>query len=115
MHFNDAFLELKSIGDLARKIVETKKDVIYPLVYLFVKLVLTLLVTTATLERIFLTMKHVKNQLCNRMRDQWMNYCLGTYIESDIFDSIENESIMQRVSLKVLIPINWLINSRIFM
>jgi hypothetical protein len=43
MRSNDAFLELKGIGDLARKMVETKKDVIYPLVYLLVKLVLTLL------------------------------------------------------------------------
>jgi hypothetical protein len=41
MRSNDMFLELKGIGDLARKMVETKKDVIYPLVYLLVKLVLT--------------------------------------------------------------------------
>jgi hypothetical protein len=26
----------------------------------------------------------------------WMNDCLVMYIESDIFDSIENESIMQQ-------------------
>ncbi|XP_075665810.1 uncharacterized protein LOC142635556 [Castanea sativa] len=31
---NDEFLELKGIGDLARKMVETNKVVIYPLVYL---------------------------------------------------------------------------------
>ena len=42
MHSNDEFLELKGIGDLARKMVETNKDVIYPLVYLLVKLVLAL-------------------------------------------------------------------------
>ena len=30
------------------------------------------------------------------MEDQWMNYCLVTYIESDVFDSIDNEAIMQR-------------------
>ncbi|XP_075636849.1 uncharacterized protein LOC142609104 [Castanea sativa] len=43
MRSNNEFLELKGIGDLARKMVETNKDVIYPLVYLLVKLVLTLL------------------------------------------------------------------------
>ena len=42
MHSNDEFLELKGIGDLARKMVETNMDVIYPLVYLLLKLVLTI-------------------------------------------------------------------------
>jgi hypothetical protein len=93
---NDAFLELQGIGDLVRKMVKTKKDVIYSLVYLLVKLVLILPVATATVERIFSIMKYVNNQLRNRMRDQWMNDCLLTYIESDVFDSIENENIMQR-------------------
>jgi hypothetical protein len=67
---NDAFLELKGIGDPARKMVETNKDVIYPLVYLLVKLVLTLSVATAIVKRIFSAMKYVKNQLRNRMGDQ---------------------------------------------
>ena len=39
--------------DLARKMVETNKDVIYLLVYLLVKLVLTFPVATATVERSF--------------------------------------------------------------
>ena len=68
--------------------VETKKDVIYPLVYLLMKLVLTILVVIATIERIFSAMKYVNNQLRNRMGVQWMNDCLVLYIESDVFDSI---------------------------
>ena len=72
------------------------KDVTYPLVYLLVKLVLTLPVATATVERSFSIMKYIKNLLCNRMGDQWMNDCLVTYIENDVFDSIDNETIMQR-------------------
>ncbi|XP_030939485.1 uncharacterized protein LOC115964284 [Quercus lobata] len=60
---NDEFLELKGIGELARKMVETNKNVIYPLVYFLVKLVLTLLVVTTT-------MKYIKNELHNRMGDQ---------------------------------------------
>ena len=39
--------------DLARKMVETNKDVIYLLVYLLVKLVLTFPVAIATVERSF--------------------------------------------------------------
>ena len=95
MHSNDEFLELKGIGDLARKMVETNKDVIYPLVYLFVKLVLTLLVATASMERSFSAMKYIKNELRNRMGDQWLNDFFSVYIEKDIAHRIDNESIMQ--------------------
>ena len=91
---NDEFLELKGIGDLARKMVETNKDVIYPLVYLLVKLLLTLPIATATVERSFSVMKYIKNELCNRMGDQWLNDCLTVYIEKDIARRIDNESIM---------------------
>ena len=49
--------------------VETNKDVIYPLVYLLVKLVLTLPIAIATVEISFLAMKYIKNELCNRMGD----------------------------------------------
>ena len=69
MRSNDEFFELKGIGDLARKMVETNKDVIYLLVFLLVKLVLTLLVATVTVERSFSAMKYIKNELRNRMRD----------------------------------------------
>ena len=65
MRSYDVFLELKGIDELARKMVETQKDVIYLLVYLLVKLVLTLLIATATIERSFSTMKYIKNQLRN--------------------------------------------------
>jgi hypothetical protein len=41
-------------------------------------------------------MEYIKNLLRNRMGDQWMNDFLVTYIESDVFDSIDNEAIMQR-------------------
>ena len=96
MQSNNMFLELKGIDELARKIVEAQKDVTYPLVYLLVKLVLTLPVAIATVERSFSAMKYIKNQLRNRMGDQWMNDCLVTYIKSDVFDSIDSETIMQR-------------------
>jgi hypothetical protein len=96
MQSNDMFLELNGIDELARKMVETQKDVTYPLVYLFEKLVLTLPVATAIVERSFSAMKYIKNILRNRMGDQWINDCLVTYIESDVFDSIDNEDIMQR-------------------
>ena len=90
------FSNLLGIGDLAQKMVEMKKHVVYPLVYLLVTLALILQVATATVERAFSAMKIVKNRLRNRMSDQWMTNNLIVYIEKDIFDCIDNDVIMQR-------------------
>ncbi|KAM6582917.1 hypothetical protein CsatB_009919 [Cannabis sativa] len=90
------FLGLKSIGDLAEKMVETKKHIVYPLVYRLITLALILPVVTATVERVFSSMNILKSRLRNRMGDQFMNDCLLVYIEKDIFNSLDNEVIMQR-------------------
>ena len=94
MRSNDLFLEFQGVGELAEKLVKKRKHETYLLVYLLVKLVLTLLVATATVERIFSTMKYIKNELHNRMGDQWMNDCLIVYIEREVTYSIDNEIIM---------------------
>ena len=73
-----------------------KKNISYPLVYSLVTLVLILPVATAIVERTFSAMNIIKNQLRNRIGDQWMNDCLVIYIEKDIFKTIECEEIMQR-------------------
>ncbi|KAL4572380.1 hypothetical protein LXL04_019154 [Taraxacum kok-saghyz] len=41
-------------------------------------------------------MKIVKTRLRNKIEDQWMNDCLVTYIEKEVFQSVENESILNR-------------------
>ena len=41
-------------------------------------------------------MKIVKTRLRNRMGDSWMNDCMVTYIEKDIFRTVDNEKILQR-------------------
>ena len=73
-------------------IKKIKKDVSYPLV----TLALILLVAIVTIERAFSAMYIIKNRLHNRIGDQWMNDCLVTYIDKDIFKIIECEEIMQR-------------------
>ena len=70
--------------------VEMKKNVSYPLVYSLVTLAI------ATVKRAFSTMNIIKNRLRNQIGDQWMNDCLVTYIEKDIFKTIKCEEIMQR-------------------
>ena len=96
MRNNDLFLELQGVSELVEKLVNTGKHETYSLVYLLVKLVLTLPVVTATVERSFLAIKYINNELCNQMGDQWMNDCSIMYIERDIACSINNETIMQR-------------------
>ena len=59
---NNKFFELKEFFDLARKLVKTKKNIVYPLVYLLVKLALLLPVATATVERAFFDNKIHKEQ-----------------------------------------------------
>ncbi|XP_042041214.1 zinc finger MYM-type protein 1-like [Salvia splendens] len=88
------FSSLKSIGDLSQKLVATRKHIVYPFVYLLVKLALVLPVATASVERIFSAMKIVKTRLRNKMGDSWMNDCLVTYIEKDIFCKIDRERIL---------------------
>ena len=73
-----------------------KNDVSYPLVYSLVTLALILLVAIATVERAFSAMNIIKNWLHNHIGNQWMNDCLVTYIEKDIFKTIGCEEIMQR-------------------
>ena len=93
---NVKFSALKGIVDLSKKLVETKKDKVYPLVYLLIKLALTLPVATASVERAFSAMNIVKNQMRNKMGDQWLNDSLTVYIEKDVFNVIDNEPIINR-------------------
>ena len=59
-------------------------------------LTLILSVATTTIERVFSTMNIIKNRLHNRMGDQWINDCLVTYIEKDVFKTIECEEIIKQ-------------------
>ncbi|KAK9277969.1 hypothetical protein L1049_027526 [Liquidambar formosana] len=96
MRSDNHFLQLKGVGGLAEKMVQKRKNVIFPLVYKLVKLALILPIATATVERAFSGMKIIKNRLRNRMGDQWINDCLVTFIEKEVFDTIDNETIIQR-------------------
>ncbi|KAJ9536189.1 hypothetical protein OSB04_un000628 [Centaurea solstitialis] len=65
-----------------------------PLVYLLIRLALTLPVATVTVERAFSAMNIVKNRLHSKMGDQWMNDNLVAYIEKDVFAEVGNEVII---------------------
>ena len=90
------FSMLNGIADLAKKMVETGRDKVYPLVYLLLTLALILHVATATVERVFSTINIVNNRLRNRMGDEWMNDNLVVYLKRGIFDGIDNDTIIER-------------------
>jgi hypothetical protein len=93
---NDEFFGIEGIASLAEKIVKTKKNLTFPLVYMLIKLSLLLPVAIATVERVFSAMHIVKSRLRNRMRDKLMNDSLVVYIEKDIFNKIDNGTIIKR-------------------
>ncbi|XP_072094157.1 uncharacterized protein [Arachis hypogaea] len=95
VRFDDQFSNLNGIGTLSQKLVETRKNIVYPLVFLLLKLALVLPVATASVERTFSAMNIIKSRLRNRMGDEFLNDCLVTYIERETFDCIDNEKIIQ--------------------
>jgi hypothetical protein len=92
---SEQFSNLHGISDLSGMMVETKKHIAYPMVYLLLKLSLLLPMAIATVERSFSAINFVKNQMCNHIVDDFLNNCLVTDIKSEIFDNVENEKIMQ--------------------
>jgi len=93
---DDEFSGIEGIASLAEKMVKTKKNLIFLLAYMLIRLSLLLPVAIATVERVFSVMHIIKSRLRNRMGDKWMNDSLVVYIEKDIFDKIDNEVIMKR-------------------
>ena len=90
------FSDVQELGSLAKKMKETMKDRVFPLVYRQIELALLLPVATASVERVFSAMKTVKTELRNKIGDEWLNDSLVVYIEREIFETIDNEPILNR-------------------
>ena len=88
---DDEFSGIEDIASLAEKMVKIKKNLIFPLVYMLIKLSLLLPVATVIVERVFSAMHIIKSRLRNRMEDKWINNSLV----KDIFDKIDNKTIMK--------------------
>ncbi|CAA7014616.1 unnamed protein product [Microthlaspi erraticum] len=78
---DERFKSLNSLGDLSYLMVETRKHVAHPLVYRLLKLVLTLPVATASVERCFSAMKLLKTAARSRIGDQFLSDCMVFFIE----------------------------------
>ncbi|XP_057793707.1 uncharacterized protein LOC131010250 [Salvia miltiorrhiza] len=90
------FQNLQDVSSLLMKLVETKRHVTYPLIFLLIKLVLIIPVATASVERAFSGMTYVKNRLRNSMGDQVLNDCLVTFIEKDMFLQVSDDEVVKR-------------------
>ncbi|XP_023735456.1 uncharacterized protein LOC111883364 [Lactuca sativa] len=92
---DERFNDLKSIGDLAKKMVQEKKHIIFPKIYLLVKLALILPVATASVERAFSAMKLIKTDIHNKMSDQFLSDGLVSYIGKNVLKGIGNDTIVK--------------------
>ncbi|XP_039136857.1 uncharacterized protein LOC120274156 [Dioscorea cayenensis subsp. rotundata] len=92
---NADFINVADLGGFARKMVETCKHIIFPLIYRLIELALVLPVATASVERVFSAMNIVKTDLHNKMGDEWMNDSLVVYIGRKVFATIDNEAMLQ--------------------
>jgi hypothetical protein len=61
---------------------------------MLIRLVLTLLVSTATIEPTFSAMKHVKTLLRNKMKEEFLTYSMMIYIERELVEVIDSDSII---------------------
>ncbi|XP_058785176.1 uncharacterized protein LOC131660062 [Vicia villosa] len=93
---DDHFPNLTGISKLCRTFVRTKKHKTFRFVYTLVKLALSLPVATASVKRVFSGMKYVKNELRSRMANPWLNDCLVTFVEKEMFNTIDDMDIIKR-------------------
>ncbi|KAG5575886.1 hypothetical protein H5410_056020 [Solanum commersonii] len=87
--------DLNGLCDFSNGLIQTKIYSNYPLVFRLVKLALLLSIATASVERAFLAMKFIKNDLQSQMSDDIFSDCLVPLVEKDVFDSIPNDAIIK--------------------
>ncbi|KAL6593950.1 hypothetical protein ACP70R_048851 [Stipagrostis hirtigluma subsp. patula] len=88
------FHEISALRDLSVKMVETGKNVMYPLVYLLLKLALILPGTAATAKTASSAMKFIDSTMVKEPCNQWISDCLLLYLERDIFESVTNDAVV---------------------
>ena len=95
---NNEFLVLKILLVLQRNGKIKEKFDISINIYGY-QIIILLPVATIIIERVFFVVHIVKSRLRNRMGYKWMNDSLVAYIEKDIFNNIDNETI--RMQFKI--------------
>ncbi|XP_022008847.1 uncharacterized protein LOC110908218 [Helianthus annuus] len=91
---NPKLSEVSTLSDFCKTLVQCQKNNTYKLVEKVCRLILTLPVSTATTERGFSAMKIFKTRLRNKMSDQYLANSMVIYIEKEIAESFDSESII---------------------
>jgi len=93
VHDDVRLSNMMGLGELSRKLVQTKKHLHFPNIHLLLKLAL-ISSKTATVESVFSVMKFIKTKLRNKISDEFSNDTIVTYFEIDLFKSLSNNDIM---------------------
>ena len=91
---------LLTLSKLCQGLVRVGKSKIYPLVDRLIRLVLTLLVSIATIELTFSAMKLIKTKFHNKMGNEFLSDYLTIYIEKEIAKEFSLESIINDFNAK---------------
>ncbi|XP_022856185.1 zinc finger MYM-type protein 1-like [Olea europaea var. sylvestris] len=83
-----------TLVELCWQLTESKRSEIYVMVTRLIRLVLTLPISTATTERAFSAMKNVKTDLCNKMEDEFLADCMTLFIERELAQKIDIDSVI---------------------
>ncbi|XP_042423624.1 zinc finger MYM-type protein 1-like [Zingiber officinale] len=87
-------LKVSTLVKLCQQLTESGRSKVYIMLTRLIHLILTLPVSTATTERAFSAMKHVKTALRNKMEGDFLEDCLTLYIERDLAKDIDVYSII---------------------
>ena len=83
MSIENKFEELSTIQELCSCLVATNRNEIYFLINRLLRLITTLLVSTATTERSFSAIKIIKTKLRNKMGNEFLNNSMIVYIDRE--------------------------------
>ncbi|XP_021824948.1 uncharacterized protein LOC110765998 [Prunus avium] len=93
------FKEITTLPQLCQQLVETTLVENYHLLYKLIRLVLTLLVSTATTEQTFSCMRIIKNRLQSTIADEFLDDFMILHIEREFANSIDNAEIIEEFKI----------------
>jgi hypothetical protein len=94
MRADPDILSCNDLNDLAVRMVQSDRHVVFPFVYRLIELALILPLATTFMKRVFSYMNIIKTELRNKTGDECLNHRMMCYIERDIFTSIEDAKIL---------------------
>ncbi|XP_004298199.1 PREDICTED: uncharacterized protein LOC101297533 [Fragaria vesca subsp. vesca] len=92
---DDVLKTVTTLSELCREIFETTRSQRYQMIDRLIRLVLTLPVSTATIERAFSAMKRIKTILRNKMENDFLADNMIVHIEKELAENYDADSIIK--------------------